>query len=495
MLGALARARGAYAPVAAGPGPPLEADSSCPAAWAYETSAASRNAVCCSRRAGKTVAGARRAVRVLTTQPGAWVHVVSLIRRNARKHFWRPIKTLLDSLDWRYKANETEMLLELSNGSWLQCVGCDDSAGTKAVQGDRSSLFVIDECHLPNDDVLTLLVTVAEPMLVDTGGMLDLLGLPPEVEPSFFSDALDNPRWAPHHWDMFSHDLPRPAAAKRAEVEEIIAQRGLTWEHPLVKRQYLGQRARDPSLQAYEYLAGRNDYDPATVDFTRPGWVHSAGLDLGYQDRDALVVLAWRLDDERRRLYVRFAWQRNHLSTDSLAHVVAAARATYHPIAWTYDTGGHGAVKIGETLRERFGIDLQPKPAAVDVSLGLVNDDLRTGRLLLPTSDTETPLVTRAMRERLEARPLELAAGTALLTGEPPDLPRELVTVARTVDPRTRKLRINTQSRHVDISEALRYAHHGAQAWRAREKPVLSEDEKRRQRRAAANRRQSSARW
>lgn len=497
MLGAFRRGTGpAAAPVSA-PGPPTEAGASCGRAWAYETSTASHNAVVCSRRAGKTVAGVRRAVRVLCTQPGAWVHVVSLIRRNARKHFWRPICAALKDLGWTYlvKPNETDMTFQLSNGSWLQCLGVDDHAGTKAVQGDRSSLFIIDECHLPNDDVLTQLVTVAEPMLVDTGGMLDLLGLPPEVEPTFFSDALDSPEWAHHAWDIFAHDLPQSREVKRARVEEIIKSRGLSWEHPIIRRNFFGERVRDPATQAYEYQRGRNDYDPATVDFGRPGWAHAAGLDLGYQDRDAVVVLAWRYDDALKRCYVRFAWQRNHLSTDSLAAVLAGVRAVYHPVAWTYDTGGHGAVKVGQTLMERLGIEMEPKPPDVSVSLGLVNDDLRTGRILLPTVDVETPRVVATTRERLAARPGELAAALGLLLDAAPDLPAELASVARSVHPRTRKLSINTQSRHVDISEALRYAHHGAQSWRARERKQPGEEEARRQRRTEATRRAVTRRW
>lgn len=499
MLDALGRLAWGERVASAQPRTPTEDGASCAEAWRYETSTALYNAVCCSRRAGKTFSGGRRAIRVLCEQPGAWVHCVSLIRRNARKHFWRPILASLRRLGWSFRANEGEMLLELSNGSWLQCLGVDDSGGTKAVQGDRSSLFIIDECHLPNDDVLTLLVDVATPMLVDTGGMLDLLGLPPEVEPSFFSDALDNPEWGHFHWDMFDHDYPRSREAKRASVEEIMQRRGLTWDHPIIKRQYRGLRAKDPAKQAYEYQRGRNDYDPALVDFDRPGWVHSVGLDIGFQDRDAIVVEAWRNDDPLRRAFVRFRWQRNHLSTDSLYEVVASVRVVYRPIAaWTGDHGGHGATKVLETLSERLRVEIERKPADVMVSLGLVNDDFRTGRLLLPTVDVETPRVLRAMQDRLAERPEYLAATAALLAPDNDngnDLAGELGQVVKAVNAHTRKAEINKKGFHSDLSEALRYAHHGAQNWLGREKKLLTEDEERRRRRLETARRQSRRRW
>jgi hypothetical protein len=448
--------------------PPRET-ASCDEAWRYETSTATANAVWCSRRAGKTIAGGRRAVRVLLSEPGAIVQICSLIRLNARKHFWRPICALLDKLGVEYEANETQMLLRIpANGSQLQCYGVDDVGGTKAVQGDRSSLFIIDECHLPNDNVLNLLITIAEPMLIDTGGMLDLLGLPPDVEPCTFSYALDNPEWKTFHWDMFAHDLPDTRAKKRARVERIIKNKGLSWDHPIIRRQYLGERVRDPASQAYEYQAGRNDYAPRSVDFSRPGWLHAVGLDLGFQDRDAIVVLAWRMDDPQRRVYVRFIWQRNHLSTDSLAYVVGLVAAVYRPVAWTGDTGGHGAVKVLQTLMQRLRIAIDPKPPDVLVSLGYVNDDLRTGRLLLPTEDVETARLQATAAKMYAGRPTELAEVRGLLADSWAPAGAELARVPKLVKPTTLKVTINPKGpNHSDVSEALRYAHAGALNWLA----------------------------
>jgi hypothetical protein len=280
--------------------------------------------------------------------------------------------------------------------------------------------------------------------------------------------ALDNPEWSTFHWDMFAHDLPDSKARKRARVETVIKNKGLSWEHPIIQRQYLGLRVRDPSNQAYEYQQGRNDYDPRTVDFDRPGWLHAVGLDLGFQDRDAVVVLAWRMDDQDRRVYVRFVWQRNHLSTDSLAYVVGLASAVYRPVVWTGDTGGHGAVKVLQTLMERLRIAINPKPPDVMVSLGFVNDDLRTGRLLLPTEDVETKRLEVAAAKMYAGRPTQLAEVGALLADSWAQVGGELAKVPKIVKPTTLKVSINPKGpNHSDVSEALRYAHAGAMNWLA----------------------------
>lgn len=462
---------------------PSQETASCEEAWRYETTASSRNCVCCARRSGKTTAGGRRAVRVLLTVPDARVHISSLVKDNVRETFWIPIKELLNTLGVRYLANETTLRLEIpANGSVLKCWGVDDMEGVKKPQGRRATLWIIDECHLPNDNILNALLKAIKPMFMDHGGMLDLLGLPPEVEPSTFSDALDNPEWSTFKWNWLDHDHPRPREQKLAEVEEDIKERGLTWESPEIQRDYLGRRVRDPSKSAYEYQQGRNDYDPGAVQFDS-GWLHAVGLDLGFQDRDAIVVLAWRMDDPSRRVLARFIWQRNHLSTDSLSSVVGLVAQAYRPIAWTGDTGGHGAVKVLATLMERLRISIAPKPPDVLVSLGYVNDDLRTGRLLLPTYDVETDRLAEMARRKYAQRPTELAEVLGLLADSWSAPGPELAKVARVVKPGTLKMTINPKGpNHSDVSEALRYAHAGAQNWlatqpEAKRKPTLLERE------------------
>lgn len=168
-----------------GPRAPTLADSF-PPQWEYVTSSALFNAVCCSRRAGKTVGAVLRTARLLATKPGSRVHYVTLIRRNCRKYFWWPLQAELARLGWKFEANETDLILQVENGSWVQAIGVDDIGGVKAVKGDRTDLFMLDEAQENLDDVMRALIDVAAtPMLTDTGGMLDLLGTVPETEPSF----------------------------------------------------------------------------------------------------------------------------------------------------------------------------------------------------------------------------------------------------------------------------------------------------------------------
>lgn len=498
---------------------PTAADSF-PAQWSYVVSAALLNAVCCSRRAGKTNGCVPRAILVLA-RANTCVHYVNLVRRNARKQFWRPLLTYLRKLGWcegdlskgaDFNANENDMIVRTRWGSTLQALSCDSTAGTKAVQGDRSDLFMVDECHLPNDDVLSLLVEVADPMLTDTGGQLDLLGLPPEAEPCFFSEALDNPDWAHFHWTQFDHDFPRSREKKWASVKDRCRRRGLTLDvteatndngrlvlilgpgtHPVAARQYFGKRVRDPSKIAYEYQPGRNDYEPVAVDFNdgrhRIGW----GIDLGFNDNDAIVVGSLDHDDPRRLIHVRWQWQRRHLDVFDLADLARAVREVlpphYEAVTGDYASAG-GGLKTLKTLERVIGVEIQGKPPEVMVSLGLVNDDFRAGRLLLPTEDIYTHRIAAAAQKLYAGEPQRLCVVLAMLGFDPPgtemmahdlfandprrladvlellsvapvELGAELANVVKSVHPRTKRVQINKTGKHSDVSEALRYLHAG----------------------------------
>lgn len=427
-----------------GPRIPTE-EESFPKQWAYETSEARYNAVMCGRQSGKTSGCRRRARRVLGLKPGSRVIYATLIRRNCRKLFWQPIKEELHVAGWSFRHNDTEMLMTLPNGSHLQALSVQGLDDLKTIRGDQCDLFMLDECQEPNDDVIeALTLKIVPPMLMKRGGMLDLLGTVPEVEPNQFSKCLDSPLWRAFGWTPFDNPF-----VPDEEIQRTCDETGIGPGHVVYEREIMGRRLKDPSKLAYEFDPARNVYTPGAVDFLQGQWRHSMGLDLGFQDRDAIVVLGWNRHDDARRLYVRHTWQLNHQDVDQLADVVEEVVKQFRPSYIAGDHGGHGAVKVMETLQNRLHIQIERKPGDVMVSVGLVNDDLRTGRLLLE-ADSE--------------------------------LGSDLGRVQRTVDRNTNRVIINKKGYHSDLSEALRYAHYAARHWASKAPPAEpTRDERRAQ--------------
>jgi hypothetical protein len=462
-----------------------------PKAWDYVTSEHRFNAVFGGRRGGKTVSMRARTIRQLAKKAGSRILYITLIKKNCRKLYWHPLKRELKARGWNFKPNETDLSLVTDGGGYVEATSCENMTHVGRVRGDGWDLVLIDECQEPRNDVQEALVEqVLVPSLVDSHGGLDMGGTPPPTQAGFFVEWMKRKGVKVWTWTMF--DNPNIDAA--TEVQELFVDRGTGPGHPIYEREIMGRLVTDPTALAYEYLEGRNDYDPLQVDFLTDGWRHAMGLDLGFSDHDAIVAVSWHKRDPHRRLFVRWRWQRNHLDVDDIAGVMDAARVVYRGTI-VGDHGGHGAVKVLASIKKRLRCTMQAKPGDVMVSVGLCNDDLRTGRLLLPTRDTETPRVLAAhdrlvksgrkrngqprdaevdtrVRQLIE---LEQDASGVWKAGSCAPLGKELGMVTKERDPADpSKVRINKRGFHSDLSEAMRYAQHAARHWA----PLAPEAEK-----------------
>lgn len=479
-----------------------------------------------SRRAGKTWGAVDKTIDVHADLPaGEWTHFVSLVKKNATKHFWLPIQDRFKKLGWGFRAigGSQHLILRTERDTYIQALGVDDERDVARVQGDASRLFIVDECHLnESNNVLERLIDMAQPMTSDRDGMIDMLGLAPEVPGTFFDRAIKSGLWKTYRWTMFDHDFPIPREQKLAKVKEICRRRGLSLEvetrigadgrprytpipektSPIVLWQYFGHQVRDPSKFAYDYAAGRNDYDPKTIEFDKGEWASSAGLDLGWGDNDAITVASWQrwLEQGHTRCgYTRFRWQQNQVPYEDLRDIVHVVHLTYGRPTWVGDTGGHGAVKVLKSLESKLRMEFLPKPTDVAVSARELNDDYRTGRWKHPTSDTETARVL-AMCDRMKNDPrdpwepsrIQRIKERIIEGTKDCDLPNEVKNVPKTFNRSTGRVEINKKGKHSDISESNRYCHHGSRHWSAKslvEVPERDRNERRREANAEKARR------
>lgn len=115
-------------------------------------------------------------------------------------------------------------------------------------------------------------------------------------------------------------------------------------------------------------------------------WRFSLGLDMAWApDRDAIAIVGWRKDDGAHRLWLVYEFEQGHQDVDQLSAVFVPLVRRVRPIVIVADDGGHGAVKTLKTLEARIGgFEITMKPRDLDVSTGLMNDELRAGRLRVP---------------------------------------------------------------------------------------------------------------
>lgn len=417
----------------------------------------------CSRRAAKTTGAIRRVAKRSLEQPGRRTLYIHHTRGLGKAQFFstgdkaKPgIVELFENkgADVVHK-NETEVNLRLSNGSFIQVVGCDDARDVGKKLGFFWDEIIIDECQEFHDEILVKLVDkTILPTLIDNAGTLILMGTPADVEVGIWYDTImgvqetnDGERRQVAYalrWSLLDNPF-----IERADIVSTMALRGYTinFEEPekncsMIRREIFGHQVIDASKLEYEYLADANDYEDNDLpEPESPYWRFAMGIDIGgpeeRNDKDACVVLGWRIDDPIHEIWERESWEANQDSEVFVARVLETYNRWKSIASVCADTGGAGAASMLKVLANRFrGLQMTPKPTSVETSMRLLNDEFRSRRM-------------RTRKGGLISRDCRLC--------------------------------LRGGSYHSDVMPATRYAMHGAQnyAGKERKKPEESQDERR----------------
>lgn len=129
----------------------------------------------------------------------------------------------------------------------------------------------------------------------------------------------------------------------------------------------------DTSALVFRYDSLLNNYTdaPTLTEFV-------IGVDIGFDDSDAISVLGWSSDSPSIYLVEEFI--RSGQTVTDLAVEIDRVMKKYNPLRIVMDTGGLGK-KLAEELRKRYAL---PIIAAEKVRkfeyIELLNDSLRTGK-------------------------------------------------------------------------------------------------------------------
>jgi hypothetical protein len=379
--------------------------------WEYITAKDRFNVQWSGRRAAKTSGSRIKTAMLNEAQPGRRVLYIHQTSTNAEQQFFRPLVDTdppeADQKKYRFRAlslkarhvphraDNNDLMVFWTNGSYLRCMGCNNLAEVKKKLGEFWHEIIIDEMQSYPDEVLYELIDRAIlPTMIDRSGSATFQGTPPVTKAGFWYDMLTKSTFRKFHWTLFDNPYIDHDAVS------VYAARGIKPEDPIYRREVLGEICVDPNAVVFKYDSPRNDLpvvanpsemwecdgfrETAVAEPHHPAWRHAMGVDLGFSDHDAIVVLGWRMDDPKHRLFERWSWQRNHLDYLAMAEVFKKAAERWQPQQVCADTGGHGARKIVESLRNVFSIyKFALKPSSVLDSIALVNDELRTGRMLV----------------------------------------------------------------------------------------------------------------
>jgi hypothetical protein len=347
---------------------------------------AKRKSAVCSRRSGKSEACVGDLLNTCSTEPNINCAYITLTRVSAKKIIWRIIKRVLK--DYKIsvsKIDEGELSIEFTNGSMLYISGAKDSSEIEKFRGMSLRKVYIDEGQSFRPYIQELIDDIIDPATWDVDGTICLIGTPGAVPVGFFYDVTHSPGWSNHKWTIF--DNPFIKLKSKKDPEEILAQtlkqRGVDRTDPSIQREFFGNWKPDSNSLVFRFDKNLN------TTLSVPGKLtYIFGIDLGYNDADAIAVIGYSY--ETNKVYLVEEFVKNKLGITDLVNEIERLRQKYEPVKMVMDAGALGK-KIQEEIRTRHAIPVE----AADKNrkfefIELLNDDLRTGKFAaLPKSRFE----------------------------------------------------------------------------------------------------------
>jgi len=182
--------------------------------------------VVAGRRAGKTFLAMREACR-FASKANSTVWMLANSRQQIKSLCWRKLKKKLKQLNWLVSTNESELTIELINGS---CICLKSAEQGDNLRGEALDAIIIDEfCDL---DIDTVWSQIIRPSLSDRRGHALFLGTP-KASNQLAKDLFDN-HLRLNNWASFTYTT---AEGGFVDAEEI-AQARLDLAPKVFKQEY-----------------------------------------------------------------------------------------------------------------------------------------------------------------------------------------------------------------------------------------------------------------
>ena len=335
-----------------------------------------RNAVC-SRRAGKTVGIVADMLDTCQKESEINLLYITITQQQARAIIWSDLLRLIEDYSIECKVDNTRLTVSFPNKSRIYIAGAKDRTEIEKFRGWKLRKCYIDECQSFRTYIKELINDIIIPALRDKRGELYLTGTPGPVKAGVFYEYSQSKNWRSHHWTAFDnpymHDPPKLDLEEVLREERVI--RGIDESDPSYIRETFGKWIEDSDALVYKFNRTRNIY---TTLPTGGEWSYIVGVDIGYNDSDAIAVIGF--NSHHKKVYLVDEHVKNKQNIGQLVEVIQYYKDQYNPIRMVMDAGALGK-KIQEELRFRHGLHLEAAEKTRKVEfIELLNDDLRTER-------------------------------------------------------------------------------------------------------------------
>lgn len=326
------------------------------------------SALLCSRRSGKSITLATTLSHVAMAYDGCEAVAYAPTLKMAKRNLYNPLRAICRKYGIRAHFNAQDMEVTWPNGSITYLLGADRIDDIDKARGLAVHIALVDEAQRFKDHILEELIDeVLTPALEDYEGSLVLAGTPKPLCAGYFYNATENPNtaWKVHRWTVADNIyFPRYLKMRdtdpkyagwsirdiaNARLEELLRRKGWTRETPKVRREWLGEWARDETSFIYPYKRERNFAAalPEGHDFK-----YGLGIDLGM---NALVVMAWA--NTCNEVFAVKAKKTRFTTIDALAEDIRQMKNEYGVVRMEADCAALGKYIVDE-IRRRHGFSL-----------------------------------------------------------------------------------------------------------------------------------------
>lgn len=316
--------------------------------------------LCSGRRFGKTYLCIARLIAWAVSKPGSLNWYVTANYRMAKQIAWRQLKTMVPA-DICIKRNESELSVELSNGSIIALKGAENA---DSLRGVSLSTLVIDEAAYVKQDAWEM---VLRPALSDQGGPAWFITTPAGL--NWFHDLWEQAQ-DEGDWETYSYTTVQGGNVPPDEIEAA--------------RRTLDERTfRQEYLASFETLSGRV-YPDFSDDNVTDNAKDTGGEIYWGTDFNVSVmagVLGSRVGDT---LHIWDELAVNQSNTDEVCQLLKARFPDRRIIAYPDPTGSarktSSAGRTDHDIIRRYGFQcVSPKaPWAVKDKINATNWMIRT---------------------------------------------------------------------------------------------------------------------
>jgi hypothetical protein len=331
----------------------------------------------CSRRSGKTTGLALKFFKTMEKYPKSQCLYLSLTQESARGIMWPVLHEINDRYGIGCTFVESRLEMKHPNGARLKLMGSDLKDYIKRLKGRKFPGVAIDEAQDMGTHLQSLVDDVLTPSIADyADGWLAMTGTPGPVPNGYYFDITQKGKYGynTHKWDLTQNPHMPNAVGFLKDLKE---KRQWDDTHPTLQREYLNKWVLDVESLWIRYNEKTNHFDTLPPNNK---WNYILGVDIGYNDADAIAVVAWSETSPITYLVDEIVKPKQGIS--ALTTMIEAAQKQYGAYKIILDEGGLGK-KIAEDLRQRFGVPVEPADKAHKQSnVEFLNDAMRTGKFM-----------------------------------------------------------------------------------------------------------------